>query len=103
MVATTFRCVRFPGGGCFQLGDLHAELFRAFDEMFPGERARPLGGELIVKRHGIMVVEQDEMIADRKVKPGAYDEAVLDGARDWANVHYSVCASEVFGWWCCVH
>src|SRR5262245_3502385 len=50
--ATTRRFVRRCGQR-FQLRNLHTEFIRPFHEMLPGERARPLSGELVEKRHGI--------------------------------------------------
>ena len=71
----------------FEFGDLDAKFVRAFDQVLPGERSRPLGGELVVERDGIVVVEQDEMAADRKVKPGLNDQAVFDRTGNWTHVH----------------
>ena len=79
-----------------QLGDLHAEFIRAFDEMFPGERTRPLRCELVVERHGIVIVEQDEMVADGQRQPGLDDQAVFDRTGNRPHVHYFVGAEEGF-------
>src|ERR1039457_75153 len=76
-VAATARRVRF-GNGCiqgFEFGDLDAKFARAFDKVFPGECRRPLCGELVVERDGIMVVQQNEMVADRQAEPCFDDQA----------------------------
>jgi len=61
--AATFRHFRNRRSD-LQFGDFDAEFRRAFDQVFPSERRRPLGGELMAERHGIMVLEQDEMLPD---------------------------------------
>jgi len=100
MLAATFRN-RTDRCSRFQLRDLHADFRRAFDQMFPSERVRPLRGELVVERHGIVVVEQDEVVAHGQLEPGLDDEAVFHGARNGTHVHDFVRADEGFSG--CVH
>jgi len=64
--------------------------------MLPGEGVRPLRGELVVERHWIMVIEQDEMVADRQFQPLLDDESMLDGTGYRSHVHDFVRAEEVF-------
>ena len=81
---------------CFQLGDFYAKFRRTFYQVLPGASIRPLCGELAIERYGIVVVEQDEMVADRQFQPLFDDESVLDGAADRTHVHDIVRAGEVF-------
>jgi len=71
--------------------------------MFPRECAGPLGGKLVVERHGIVVVQENEVLADWQIEPRADDQAVLNRARDGTNVHHIIRANEVFGLYVCVH
>ena len=79
-------CRRTTGFKCWsqivglELRDVHAEFSRAFDQMFPGERAGSLRGERVGEWHGVMVVQQEEVIADRQSQSGLDDQAVFDGA-----------------------
>jgi hypothetical protein len=86
--------------GCLELRDFYAEFFRAFYEMLPGESIRPLRGELVIKRHGIVIVEQDEMVADRQFKPLFDDESVFDGTGNRTNVHHFIGIEQVCGFNC---
>ena len=65
LVSARFRGGFRGGRDRLDFGDLNSELGRAFHQMLPSKRPRPLGRELIVERHGIMVVQQNEMIAER--------------------------------------
>jgi len=79
-----------------EFGDFHAGFPRNVDEIFPRECVRPLGGELVAERRRIMVVEEDEVVANRQFKPGAYDQAVFDGTGNRSHIHYFVGADEAF-------
>ena len=67
------------GHGGVGFRNFHAHFLRAFEEMFPRKGARPFGGELVKERHGIVAVDQDEVVADRQFEKGANDQAVFDG------------------------
>ena len=95
MSAATFS--DFPNGCCgFQLRDLHARFAGNVDQMLPGKSFRPLCGELVAKWHGIMIVEQDEVVANGQLEPSLNNEAVLHGARNGAHIHDFVGADEGF-------
>src|ERR1035437_910369 len=64
--------------------------------MFPGKRVRPLRGELVAERNWIVIVEQDEVVANGQLEPGLDDEAVFHGARNGTHVHDFVRADEGF-------
>jgi len=65
-------------GHSLELGNSYANLVRAFNEVLPGEGARPLRRELIIQRHRVMVVQEDEMVANGHFQPGADDQTVFD-------------------------
>jgi hypothetical protein len=54
-----------------ELGDLDPEIRQAALEVIPSEAFRELSLELVAQGHRIMIVEQDEMIADRKLASGS--------------------------------
>ena len=93
----------FRGFGRLQFRDFHAKFVRTFNEMFPLERARPLSGELVVKWHRIVVIQQDEMIADGQLKPGLNNQAMFDRTGNRAHVHDFVRADEVGCLQCWIH
>lgn len=64
----------------YELRDLHTELCRAFEEMIPSECARPLRGELVVEQDGVVIVQQDEVFADRQSKPASDVKACVFSA-----------------------
>ena len=68
-MAPAARFLGFDRFDWLQFGDLHAEFVWTFDKMFPLERCGPLRGKLVIQRHGIVVVQQDEVIADRQLQP----------------------------------
>jgi len=80
----------------FQFCYLHAGLAGNVDQMLPGKCVRPLGGELVAKRHGIMIVEQDKMVANGELEKCLNDEAVFHGAGNGTHVHDFVRADEGF-------
>src|ERR1051326_1507751 len=49
MSAATSRRARGDLGEGLELGDLHSKLVRSLDQVLPGERARPLRRELVIK------------------------------------------------------
>ena len=53
-----------------QLGELDAKVLWPAFQVVPREGAGELGLELVAQRHRIMVVQQDEVIADRQFAPG---------------------------------
>ena len=57
-----------------EFGDFHPERVRPFHLMNPGEVFGPLGGELLMERHRVMVVQQFQMISDRQFQPGPNDQ-----------------------------
>jgi len=61
-----------------QLRELDAKVRWPAFQVVPREGAGGLGLELGAQRHGIVVVQQDEVIADWKFAPGLQDEAVLE-------------------------
>ena len=102
MAATAFLHFGGSGSGC-QFRDLDAEFFGAFHEMLPGECAGPLSGELVVERHGVVIVQQDEVIANGQVEPGFDDQSVFDRAWNGTDVHDFIVANEVGGSDVCFH
>ena len=93
-----------------KLGELDAEILRAALQVVPGKCAGEFGLELVAQRHGVVVIQQDEVIADRQFAPGLQDEPMFDGAGDRAHVHdfvgaddgFSLCGhnvSVIEGWW----
>jgi hypothetical protein len=55
-----------------------------------------LRGKLVAKRDGIVVVEQNEVVANGELEKGLNNEAMFHGARDGTNVHDFVRTDEVF-------
>jgi hypothetical protein len=86
-----------------QFGDLHAKFVRPFGEVIPGERARPLRSELVIKWHRIVIVQENEVVAHWQFEPRADDETMLYGTRDRSNVHDAIRADEFFGFNVVVH
>ena len=80
----------------FQFRYLHACLAGNVDQMLPSKSVRPLGGKLVAKRHRIMVIKQDEMVANGELDKGLNNEAVFHGARNGTHVHDFVWADEGF-------
>src|SRR5690606_29777059 len=103
MMTTTAGYNLFRINNSTQLGDFDAKLFRAFDEMFPRECAGPLRGKLIEQRHGIVIVQQNEMVVDRQLQPGADDQSVFDGAGDGTHIHDAVWTDKIFSFDIGVH
>jgi len=64
--------------------------------VLPGEHIRPLRGELVAERDGIMIVEQDEVVTHWQLEPRLNDEAVFNGARNGTHVQNFVRANGVF-------
>lgn len=87
---------RFGDAAGFELGGFNADFARKAHEVFPGERVRPLRGELVAERHRIVIVEQDEVVANGQFELGLEDEAVFHGARNGTDVHDFVRADEAF-------
>ena len=52
-----------------QFGDLHPERIRTAFDVLPPEGVGELSLELIAQRDRVMVVEQNEVVAWRKLKP----------------------------------
>jgi len=77
MATTTFP-LGFGRFDRLQFRDLDTKFVRAFDQVFPLKRARPLRSELVIKRHWIVIIQQYEMITDRQLEPGLNDQAVFD-------------------------
>jgi hypothetical protein len=71
----------------FQLCDFDLKLRRALHQVFPRKGLWPFCGELIIQRHRIMIVLQNEIIADGQVQPFLDDQSVLDGAGNRPDVH----------------
>ena len=84
------------GAKRLQLRDLNAYLAGNVNEVLPGESVRPLRGELVAERDRIMVVEQDEVVANGKLEEGLHNEPMFHGARNGTHVHDLVLADEVF-------
>ena len=95
-VTTAFRSLCFSFVGNLQLCDFHPKLLWAFGQMLPGKCARPLRRELVEQRNGIVIVQQNEVVAGQKFKPGSNNEAMFDGTRNGSDVHNFVGANEVF-------
>lgn len=83
-------CSRAAGWNGLELRDLDAEILWTALDIVPRESPGKFGIELIAQRHGIMIVEQDEMLADREIDPALEDLSVFDAARDGANVENEV-------------
>ena len=80
----------------FQFRNLYAGLAGNIDQMLPCKSVRPLGGKLVAKRHRIMVIKQDEMVANSELEKGLNNEPVFHGARNGTHVHDFVWADEGF-------
>lgn len=93
----------FDGRGGGGAGDLHLKFVGALDEVFPGEGVGELGGELVVERDGIVVVDQDEVLADGELAPAFEDERVLLAAGNDADVEERGIVSGGRGVGGCIH
>ncbi len=80
-ISGSSRAVQIP-----QFSNLHAEFFRPGFQILPGESPFELRIELIPQRHGIMVIEQNEKLADRQFRPALENLGVLHSARDEPNI-----------------
>jgi hypothetical protein len=64
----------FAGNGeGLELGNFNSNFVWAFDQVLPTESFGPLGTELIEQRDGIVIIQKNEMSADREVEPGLND------------------------------
>jgi hypothetical protein len=95
MIAAVVRDRVAGLGQRFELGNFNAYLFGPLDEVLPSECSRPLRRELVIERHRVVVVQENEMSPNRKLQPRPDNKAMLDGTGDRANVHDMVGADEV--------
>ncbi len=85
------------------LGDPDTELFGTARHVIPGERPRELRLKLVAQRHRVVVIEEDEVIAQGQVEPGLENQTMLDRAGNRAHVHDLVGANQCGNVRCSLH
>ena len=96
MPFATGRHGHFRFGKRFKLRYFDAKFAGFGGQFFPGERPRPLRGELVAQPRRLMVVAYDEMLAGRQFDERFDEERMFAGAVEFAHVQHSVRADVVF-------